>query len=981
MHTHTPYSVSICIYINCFYRDLSYTDISYFPTAGLRYYLKYLNLDRCKNLKTFPPARMDYDPYLCTDLTFPLLREVKFEYHALCCQFSTQKILNETNFRNNRCQPRTRSILFKNTNKVEKRDADMPSPSVTLLHTTVCWSNRTIIPSTATTPSLAIPMTSSELLSFSSTGIPVPSPTCTSLVVTLTPTLTQTLVCTGETVSSIIPTSSAAISTTTSTPTITSTSTTSTTPTPTEPPFDCDTCFDVDECFDCLSDSCDPSGCEKYQTCCDTNKKRRRRDTQANETIISPTSSIIDSFDCSSVQVTITPSLTISLTCFQVSTFPSPSPSITECMNEPCSSLICSPFVHSIVTSGSVTSTVVIPSSSSSSFLPSPSLTLHSSSSSSISDHITPNVGTPTPTCTPPDVLSGSFFEELDEFVSCSPQNDPFNPCTNLIDSNFLRAGMWLVIILSIGGNVIVLSATLVYFISRYMKNRKKPHLMYFLYINLAVADLFMGIYLLTIAVVDLDTIGEYSRHAIEWQTSAGCRFAGFCAIFSSLLSIYTLLVITVERVYTIKFALQRKRFHKQALTITILVGWVLTITLCILPMVGLSSYERVGICLPFETRETADQAYIISILVITGIASFAIMICYVLLFYLVVCKSRSITRTLSGKEELKLALRMSLLVLTDFACWAPIAFFGLTAAFQWPLINVTDSKILMVFVFPLNSCLNPILYSFSTRKFRSIVYSAFNRCNICKKCCTRKKIKENSSDEDYSTGKSNSRRSSEDVIVNGPFSYQRHIHRRGTELSLISGFTTGSRRGSAMSGGSDEGTPPVHSLIHTGRPERASQSSLSSEGSYLSSSEQGESIHTSTSSLGSHSSLKDRRFSLASLSGHVSQLTALPEEKEEDLHKYRESTHSSSDSSNENIHLEYKPVIDNHKSPTNPLNSSFLPLNEGTTTIYMNEFIDDDDDDDDDNKDQRPEKELTIVTMYNDADGIEIQETELTFT
>ena len=968
------------IYLICFYRDLSYTDISSFPTTGLRRYLKYLNLDRCKNLKTFPPARTDYDPHLCTDLTFPLLREVKFEYHALCCQFRTQKSLKRVIFRNNRCQPRTRSFLFRSAIKVEKRNADMPSPSTTLLHTSVCWSNGTIIPST--TPS--IPMTSSELLSFSSTSIPVPSPTCSSLAITVTPTITQTIVCIGESLSSMTPTSTA-ISTTSSTPTITSTSTTSTTPTPTEPPFNCDECFDFDSCYDCIVDSCEISGCDRYMTCCEMFKKRRRRDTQtnetdtqANETIILASSSIIDSLDCSSVQVTITPSVTVSLTCFQASTFPSPSPSgitVTECESEPCSNLICSPVVQSVVTSGSVTSTVVIPSSSSSSSssLPSPSSTLRSSSSSSINDQNTAIVGTPT--CTPLRVAEGGFFEEMDEFVSCSPGNNPFNPCTDLIDSNLLRAGMWLVIILSIGGNIVVLSATLLYFISRYLKTHKKPHLMYFLYINLSVADLFMGVYLLTIAVVDLDTIGDYSRHAIEWQTSAGCRFAGFCAIFSSLLSIYTLLIITVERVYTIKFALQHKRFHKQTVTISILVGWVLTIVLCILPMVGLSSYERVGICLPFEAREIADQAYIASILVLTGIASFAIMFCYVLLFYLVACNNRSITKTLSGREELKLALRMSLLVLTDFACWAPIAFFGLTAVFQWPLINVTNSKILMVFIFPLNSCLNPILYSFSTRKFRSMALSAFNRCNVCKKCCTKKKVKQNSSDEDYSTGKSNSRRSSEDVIVNGPFSHQRQAHRRGTELSLISGFTASSRRGSTLSGGSDEGTPVVHSLIHTGRPERSSQSSLGSENSCLS--EQTESVtNTSTSSLGS---LKDRRFSLASLSGHVSQLTALPEEREEDLHcnKHRESAHSSSDSSNENIRLEYKPVIDDRKPPTNP---PFIPLNEGTTTIYMNECIDDDDDDDDDEERQRSEKEQTIITKYNDAEGIEIQETELTF-
>lgn len=39
-----------------------------------------------------------------------------------------------------------------------------------------------------------------------------------------------------------------------------------------------------------------------------------------------------------------------------------------------------------------------------------------------------------------------------------------------------------------------------------------------FLMINLAVADLMMGVYLLIIAVVDIRTMGVYFNYAIDWQ-------------------------------------------------------------------------------------------------------------------------------------------------------------------------------------------------------------------------------------------------------------------------------------------------------------------------------------------------------------------------------------------------------------------------------------------------------------------------------
>lgn len=974
--------------------------------------MKRLNLDRCKKLKIFPSARTDYDPVLCTDLTFPFLEEVRFEYHAFCCQFNSLKWLNVSHTLTGRCKSSvTRSSTFK---RMWKRNAVAPSPSAIQLHTSVCWSDGTIIASSPTTtatitPSLVSLMTTTgaSVASSTSTTPTAAPPTCTSLVLTVTPTIAYTVQCTGT---------DSIMSTQVQTPipsvtelVISSTviSSTSATPTPTPPP-PCDSaeCEDDEDCFLCLDEGCMPSECRKYQTCCDNEKKRRRRDIQTNETILL-SSSIMNPPDCLSVKVTITPSVTISLTCFrQVSTISSlsstplaatPSPSATECMDDACrdclaencrsaqcsiyqtvcdqhiSSLVCSPVVQVAVTSGTMTSTIVLPSST-----PSPSSTTNSATADGVTN-------TPSPTCSPANVAEGNFFREADTFVVCNPVNDPFNPCTDLIDSNLLRAGMWLVIILSIGGNVIVLGFTLVYFIARYIRNKKKPHLMYFLYINLAVADLFMGIYLLTIAVVDLDTIGEYSRHAIAWQTSAGCRFAGFCALFSSLLSIYTLLVITIERVYTIKFALQRKRFHKQAVVISIVMGWILTVVMCVLPLAGLSSYERVSICLPFETRDVEDKAYVVTILIITGIASFAIMLCYAALFYFVTCNRRSLYKSMSGREELKLACRMSILVFTDFACWAPVALFGLTAAFQKPLINVTDSKILMVFVFPLNSCLNPILYSFSTRKFRSIVCTAFDHCGLCKKCNTRRMTKQNSSSNEYSTGKETSRRSTEDIIGRGPLTHHRQTQRRDTELTLISSFTPlnmmrsngGSRRSSTLSATSDEGVI-IHAPIQAGRPERSSQSSLGSENSYISEQSETSFNTSSTSSLiplnSSSSYMKDRRFSLASLSGHISQLTSLPEEREEDLTKERHSKHMSNESLPDNRLCENTHEYTSTPPPPPPPHIEETSKGDRAGTVYANGYTSDEE------GMKIEEGGQVIVTMFNEIDGTEVQETEITF-
>ena len=88
-------------------------------------------------------------------------------------------------------------------------------------------------------------------------------------------------------------------------------------------------------------------------------------------------------------------------------------------------------------------------------------------------------------------------------------------------------------------------------------------------------------------------------------------------------------------------------------------------------------------------------------------------------------------TRTTTN--DATIAKRMALLVFTDFACWAPIAFFGLTAVAGFPLISVTHSKILLVFFYPLNSCSNPYLYAIVTKQYRRDFFILASRWGCCK--------------------------------------------------------------------------------------------------------------------------------------------------------------------------------------------------------------------------------------------------------
>lgn len=127
------------------------------------------------------------------------------------------------------------------------------------------------------------------------------------------------------------------------------------------------------------------------------------------------------------------------------------------------------------------------------------------------------------------------------------------------------------------------------------------------------------------------------------------------------------------------------------------------------------------------ETKDLKDVAYLISLLVINGLAFVVICICYAQIYFSLGRDTRRCgSPGRSGAPtsgEMTVAKKMALLVFTDFACWAPIAFFGLTAVAGYPLIDVTRSKILLVFFYPLNSCANPYLYAILTTQYRKDLF------------------------------------------------------------------------------------------------------------------------------------------------------------------------------------------------------------------------------------------------------------------
>lgn len=325
--------------------------------------------------------------------------------------------------------------------------------------------------------------------------------------------------------------------------------------------------------------------------------------------------------------------------------------------------------------------------------------------------------------------------------VECTPVPDAFNPCEDVMGSEWLRIFVWLVVWATLIGNIIVLVVLL--------SNRKKMTVTKFLMCNLAFADFLMGVYLLLLAAIDIHSLGEYFNFAIAWQNEGGCQTAGFLTVFSSELSVFTLTVITMERWYAISHAIHlTKRLKLRQSCVVMAVGWLYAVVMALLPLVGINGYGNVSVCLPMDVTKTGDVVYVISLLVLNGLAFIVICMCYINMY----CRVRGNDSTLSQSSDTRIAKRMATLIFTNFICWAPIAFFGITAAAGWPLIDVSNSKILLVFFYPLNSCANPYLYVIITKQFRKdtiLLLAKYGMCteraNRCKGTVTHSKTLTNS--------------------------------------------------------------------------------------------------------------------------------------------------------------------------------------------------------------------------------------------
>ena len=305
-----------------------------------------------------------------------------------------------------------------------------------------------------------------------------------------------------------------------------------------------------------------------------------------------------------------------------------------------------------------------------------------------------------------PATLPASF-----NLAQCHAPSDEISSCKNLLRSDVYRGFLALFAGLAMVGNFIT-------FVSRVVLNKASNSFEVFTTM-LCVSDFLMGVYLAIIGIADRQYLGTYLWEDIAWRHSTTCKVAGFLSIVSSEVSALFICLITLERFLVIRFPLSDVHFRKKSALVVSGVVWVVGVILASLPLLPSNShwqfYSLNGICvpLPITRRVFAGHDYSFALLIIFNFVLFLfIALGQVTIFWSVQQVSmRTDTTNNTSSKDVTLARRLITVAMTDFLCWFPIGLLGILAIKGLPISSEVNVAI-AIFVLPLNSAINPFLYT-----------------------------------------------------------------------------------------------------------------------------------------------------------------------------------------------------------------------------------------------------------------------------
>uniref|UniRef100_A0A8C0G9D3 Relaxin family peptide receptor 1 n=1 Tax=Chelonoidis abingdonii TaxID=106734 RepID=A0A8C0G9D3_CHEAB len=309
---------------------------------------------------------------------------------------------------------------------------------------------------------------------------------------------------------------------------------------------------------------------------------------------------------------------------------------------------------------------------------------------------------------------------------SCKPNTDGISSFENLLASTVQRVFVWVVSAVTCFGNIFVIC------MRPYIRSENKLHAMSIM--SLCCADCLMGIYLFVIGAFDVKYRGEYNKHAQLWMDSIHCQLVGSLAILSTEVSVLLLTYLTLEKYICIVYPFRCLKPGKcRTISILILI-WVIGFVVAFIPLSHKEFFRNYygtnGVCFPLHSEQAESaggQIYSIIIFLGVNLAAFIIIVfSYGSMFYSVHQTAITAAEIRNHiKKEMTLAKRFFFIVFTDALCWIPIFILKLLSLLEVEIPGTITSWV-VIFILPINSALNPLLYTLTTRPFKEMIHQVW---------------------------------------------------------------------------------------------------------------------------------------------------------------------------------------------------------------------------------------------------------------
>ena len=299
------------------------------------------------------------------------------------------------------------------------------------------------------------------------------------------------------------------------------------------------------------------------------------------------------------------------------------------------------------------------------------------------------------------------------EIITCDAPRNEVSSCEDLLQSGTYRRFLWLISFLSLLGNVVCLAA-------RVRVQRTASYGGFHVFVtNLSIADLLMGVYMAIIGVADSLFRGKYLFYDETWKHSVACKVAGFLSLLSCEVSALTIWLITLDRFIVLHFPFSRLRFERTSAAVACLITWLLGLSLTCTPLLPVTShwefFSQTGICIPLPVtrQDFHGKDFSFSVFIVLNFVLFVLIATGQAFIYWSVQKNALTTDSSKVSRDLTVARRLISVAVTDFLCWFPIGLCGFLALADIPIAGQVNVA-LAIFVLPLNSALNPFMYTFN---------------------------------------------------------------------------------------------------------------------------------------------------------------------------------------------------------------------------------------------------------------------------